>query len=89
MQHKWTKDDDIVGLYLYLYGDSALDKSLEQISESLGMGLSSLKMKISNYRSIAEGRGLDHASAQSVEVYNNYHNVNKVDLTNYVNKVIK
>lgn len=47
MPHKWTINDDIVALYLYLYGDSMLNKGIEEISYILGMSLSCLKMRIS------------------------------------------
>ncbi|MBU3101696.1 MULTISPECIES: hypothetical protein [Clostridium] len=89
MKHKWTENDDIAGLYLYLYKENMLDKKIENISDKLGMSLSSLKMKISNFKSIAKGKGLDHASAQSVEVYKNYCGLNKIEFAKLVNNIIK
>lgn len=89
MKHSWTKEDDIVGLYLYLYGENLLNKNMKQITEQLGMSFDSMKYKISNYKSLDGGAGFDHASAQSVEVYKKYSNMNQNELANIVNEIIK
>lgn len=89
MKHKWTREDDIVGLYLYLYGEDLLNKDMKQIAEQLGMGFDSMKYKISNYKSVDGKSGFDHASAQSVAVYNEYSNMKQNEFANIVNEIIK
>lgn len=89
VKHKWSKEDDIVGLYLYLYGDNLLNKNMKQITEQLGMSFDSMKYKISNYKSLYGGAGFDHASSQSAAVYKKYGNTNQSELANIVNEIIE
>lgn len=89
MRHKWTKSDDIVALYLYLYGNENLNKNTDQISERLGMSSSSMKMRVANFKSIAQGKGLDHAALQSREVYKTYKDVDKIELNKQVKAIIE
>lgn len=89
VKHRWDKEDDIVGLYLYLYGEDLLNKNMRQITEYLGMGLDSMRYKISNYSSLDGGPGLDHASAQSIAVYKKYRKMNQKELAKIVNEIIE
>lgn len=54
--HKWTVEDDIVTLYLYMYGDSKIGFPTKDIGEKLGMGANSLRARIGNFKAI-EGDG--------------------------------
>jgi hypothetical protein len=70
--HIWKEDHDIVALYLYKFRRNGISLSLQEIGERLGMGVNSLKMRIANFKAIAGDGGLNHYSAQSKRIYNNY-----------------
>lgn len=55
--HRWTKEDDVVTFYLYKFGDLGFPFSLEEIGERLGMGVSSLRMRIANFKAMDRKRG--------------------------------
>jgi hypothetical protein len=60
MKHKWSKKDEIVAFYLYKYSDKELPYSLEIIAKKLGMGINSMKMKLSNFQYLTKGKGLSN-----------------------------
>lgn len=89
MKHKWTVNDDIVALYLYLYGDKMLGKGIEEISKKLDILSKSMAMRIANFKSISGCSGLDHYAKQSKEVFEKYKNYNKEELGRIVKEIIK
>lgn len=69
MSHTWTKDDDIIGYYLYRFGDKELEFTKQELAESLGMGWNSMALKIANYKAIDEKGGMSGFSRQAKQVY--------------------
>jgi len=87
--HKWTKEDDIVTLYLYKFGDGDLPFSLEDIGEKLGMGVSSLRMRIANFKAIDGKGGLEHFGTQSLKIYKKYKGTSEDELRSLVLKIME
>lgn len=54
--HSWTIDDDVVTLYLYMYGDSKIVFSIKEIGEKLGMEVNNLRARIGNSMQLRSGR---------------------------------
>jgi len=77
--HQWSVQDDIVALYLCLYGEGDIG-TLESSGEARGMGRGSMRMRVQNFQSLIDGSGLDHAAKQSVEVYRRHKNTPREEL---------
>ena len=65
MKHEWSLDDDLIGYFLFRFGDAGLGISKKELAEKLGMGWASMNQKIANYKYLAGQAGLDHPSIQS------------------------
>lgn len=87
--HRWTKEDDIVTLYLYKYGDGDLPFTIEDIAKNLGMGVVSLRMRIANFKAIDGRGGLNHFGKISLEIYERYHETPKDELRSLVGKILQ
>jgi len=87
--HKWTEEDDIVTFYLYKFGDGDLTFSLANIGERLGMGVSSLRMRIANFKAIDGRGGLKHFSKQSLRIYKKYKGTSEDELRSLVLKIME
>jgi hypothetical protein len=72
MKHPWTENDDIVALYLYLYGTKAIQMNMENVAQVKGIPLGSLKMRISNIKAIDTGSGLGNFAKQTLQVYKKF-----------------
>lgn len=72
MKHKWSRDDDIIALYLYRFGENEPSESKYALAERLGMGWDSMAMRIANFKSLAGEPGMDHVSNQSRMIYNEF-----------------
>jgi hypothetical protein len=70
--HHWTREDDLVVLYVYRFGTKKLGCEIEEVAESKGISLISFKMRISNFAAIDGKRGLNHFAAISKEVYDQH-----------------
>lgn len=77
MQHKWSREDDIVAFYLYRFGPESLIMSIEEISKRLGMSEASLKMRIGNFQAIDGAGGLQNYAKLSERIYKEYISVNQ------------
>ena len=60
INHRWNKEDDIVAFYLYKFGKGNLSRSIEGISNQLGMSSASMMMRISNFEYLDKKKGLKH-----------------------------
>jgi len=87
--HRWSEEDDIVAFYLYRFKDTELPYDVNSIGKKLGMGDSSLKMRIANFKSIDGDYGLNHYSKQSKEIYKKYKDMPKKKFTSIVRKLIQ
>lgn len=87
--HKWTEEDDIVTLYLYKYGDGEIPFTLEDIGRNLGMGASSLWMRIANFKAIDGKGGLKNFGKQSLEIYRKHYETPKDKLKSLVVKILQ
>ncbi|HKQ47720.1 MAG TPA: hypothetical protein VJZ71_06610 [Phycisphaerae bacterium] len=72
MNHKWSEDDDLIGYYLFRFGDAGLGTSKQELADRLGMGWASMNQKIANYKFLAGQPGLDHPSIQSRQIHSRY-----------------
>jgi hypothetical protein len=70
MQHRWSKEDDIVAFYLYRFGHESLMMTIEEISKRLGMSEASLKMRMGNFKAIDGEGGLSNYAKLSEKIYN-------------------
>lgn len=89
MRHEWKKEDDIIALFLYKYGDSELPLTIKEICEKRGIQTSAMKMRIGNFKSLAGEGGLSHPSKQSKAVYNEYKNLPKESFKQLVIGILK
>jgi hypothetical protein len=73
-RHRYTREDDIVALYLYKCGDRGLPQDTDTIARNLGIKPGSLRMRIENFRAIATdgAEGLENWAKQSKVVYDEY-----------------
>lgn len=84
INHRWSKEDDIVAFYLYKFGKGNLSYSIEGISNQLGMSPASMKMRIKNFEFLDKYKGLKHYAKLSEKVYEEYKNYSESDLFNLV-----
>ncbi len=73
--HRWNENDEIIGLYLYRFGDKSLSYSKEELADNIGMGWGSMSMKISNFRYLDGQGGLSEYSRQCENIYLRYKNM--------------
>lgn len=90
MKHKWSKEDDIVALYLYKFGEKNLTHSIEDICKKLGIILASMNMRIENFRYIDTNgdMGLENYAKLSRKVYEEYKNYLQSDLALLVKSIL-
>lgn len=73
--HVWSESDDSNVYLCYRFPNKY---NLETMSNTLDIPLNSVKMKISNYKSLENntglGLGLSNCSKQSIDIYNKYKN---------------
>lgn len=89
VHHNWKHTDDAVAYYLWKHGDSDLPWKMEVISTKLGMSVSSMKMRMSNFKNVVHGAGgLSHPARQSHEVYKQLKDLGKNVLRDVAIKAI-
>ena len=71
-RHAWSVEDDLIGYYLFRFGDAGLGVTKEELADRLGMGWASMNQKIANYKFLAGQPGLDHPSIQSRRIFDRY-----------------
>ena len=81
-KHKWIKSDDLKVLYIAQYGYENIPYTVEDIATMIGTSVSSVKMRIGNFKAIESGgkTGLEHSAKLSKEVYNEYKDYTKEQL---------
>ena len=74
MGHTWTEDDDVIGYYLYRFGDIYSTFTKQEIAESRGISWASMSFKIGNFEYLdTNGRsGLSGYSTQAERIYNKF-----------------
>jgi hypothetical protein len=80
MNHKWTECDDLVALYLYQHGTLQIGLSIDYIARQLGIGVSSMKMRVRNFKSVDGGGGLSNVAAQSRSVFAKFSGLSEPEL---------
>ncbi|RMA93057.1 hypothetical protein [Hydrogenothermus marinus] len=80
MKHKWTKEDDLKVLYIYLYGYPKSYPTAEDVANLIGVSSSSLKMRIANFRYLDGKGGLSNYADLSKKVYDEYRSIPKEKL---------
>ena len=83
-RHKWCEADDIIALYLYLYGDAALPLKHAELADLIQTTSSSLTMRKSNFGALATEGGLRHVSKQERRTYDFYRSSSKPELRDKV-----
>lgn len=74
-KHSWSEDDDLIGYYLYRFGDKDLPFTKQELAESLGMGWNSMSLKIANFKAVDTGKGMDGFSVRCGQIFDRYKNV--------------
>lgn len=92
-RHNWSVNDDVVSFYLSKFkGEEDLPYSLEEIanliSNKCDSFVGSLKMRISNFKSLAGGRGLRNTSSQQRKIYNEFKDTPKEELRAVVLEIL-
>lgn len=88
-KHKWTKEEDIVVLYLSKYDVESLEYTKQELSDRMGMSLASLDMRIKNFHALAGKAGLNHYSKTTSAVYQEYKDLPQSVLRDKVIKIIQ
>ena len=76
-EHRWNELDDLVAFYFSRYGEQ---REWADAAEALGIGLGSMKMRISNFRSQENPGGLANASKQTCAVFQSYRHLPEPEL---------
>ena len=84
-KHKWKLSDDIVAFYLFNYGST---KEIELAAKKLGIKLTSMKMRISNFAFLDTKKGLSKFSKQTETVYNSWKNCSLTEFKAEYDKII-
>ncbi len=71
-------------LYLSLHGDSQLGFSLTDVAMRLGITVSAMNMRISNFRSLESPGHLGNATKQTRNVFDAYRNGSELELRSMV-----
>ena len=79
MAHRWTPQDDLKALYLYLHGEGDCG-TYESLGDTLGMGESALRMRGRNISYVATGTGLSHPSKQTIATYHRHKETPQAEL---------
>lgn len=87
--HNWTIEDDLVAMYIALYGNNDLSNDINSISKKLAIKPTSMKMRISNFHAIIGKTGLNHYAKQSLKVYNKFSMYDKSQLLSVVKEILK
>ena len=88
INHRWSKEDDVVAFYLYKYDKGNLSYSIEGTSNQLGMSSASMKMRIRNFESLDKYKGLKHYAKLSEKVYEEYKNHSEPKLRKLVDSIL-
>jgi hypothetical protein len=89
MNHRWTKCDDIIALYLYKYGAANIGSSIEQLAKKLGISVASMKMRVQNFKSVDIGGGLPNMAQQSRSIFISYGGLSELELRSKVLECLK
>jgi hypothetical protein len=90
-EHNWNREDAIITLFYSEYGTTGLLVPDEkELAESvIGSSLASLKMMVLNFNYLKTlEEGFDHVSDHQKQVFDQYHNTSKEELTEIVNNII-
>lgn len=91
-EHRWSESDDLIAFYLSRHGDSQLGIRLPEVARRIGIGAGTLKMRMSNFRSLesdpAPGE-LSNASRQTRSVFQNHCHMTEAELRSLVLSVLE
>jgi hypothetical protein len=76
-KHKWKITDDIVAFYLYKSGSKL---EIDIAAKKLGIRITSIKMRVSNFAFLETKKGLRNYSKQSQNVFLKWKNSNLSEL---------
>ncbi len=71
-RHQWTEDDEIIGFYLYRFGDKDLPFTKQELATMLGMGWNSMSLKIANFATLDDATTMDGYSHQAKRIYERF-----------------
>lgn len=87
LKHKWKISDDIVAFYLYKSGSKL---EIDFAAKKLGIKVTSMKMRVSNFAFLDSNIGLRNFSKQSQIVFLKWKNSNlselKVEYENIISR---
>jgi hypothetical protein len=77
---RWSINDDLAALYVFRFGTTGLPYSLATVAKRRGVDPGSFKMRVSNFKAAAGGRGLENFARQTSEVYERRRNTSMAEL---------
>lgn len=80
MRHTWTENDDIIALYLHLWGCSRLGVSQHEIAMAQGLKPNSLRLRIANFASLTSGGSMDHTAELTRRVFARFGSLPEAEL---------
>ena len=78
--HTWTKQDDLMLLFVYRFGIENSPLTIQEIANKIGVSIGSVRWRIGNFKSIDGIGKATHYAKLSLEVHNKYSNLNEVEL---------
>ena len=76
-QHRWQYNDDVLVLYLHLYGDDA-PITRKKVAAHIGFtDVGSVRMRIQNFQAVDGQDGLCNYARLTKRVYDEYRNINR------------
>lgn len=80
--HRWKKEDDLMVLFVHLFGVENSPLTKVEIAEKIGCSVGSVSYRLGNFKAI-EGIGkATHFGRLSKEVYNKYSHLSMLELKN-------
>src|SRR5258708_4122811 len=88
--YNWTDNDNIIAYYLYRFPHLRNSRSIEVISERLGMSKGSMSLKIGNFEYLdTDGKsGMSGYSVQSERIYKKYKDMPDSEFSLLVEKLL-
>ena len=83
-RHRWTREDDIVALYVSLHGSRRLPVGEAKIASLRGLKEGSLTMRVSNFNRLDGRPELANAAELSRTVYREYKTKSEPELRKLV-----
>ena len=78
--HTWTKEDDLMILFVHKFGIESSPLTMEQIADKIGVSLGSVRWRIGNFKAIDGIGNAAHFARLSQETHKKYFRFNMAEL---------